>query len=501
MSGIRNNKTIAKKYTEAEIYFHQDLDGVTSFLAMKNYLESYNINVVESHVIQYGALEFTVKPTQPNRLACIVDFAHVKDIHVIATDHHDRQSGVGNTTSTKFKKARCNVEIISNEISNANVFTYTDIELIRTVDSADFVKYNITPNDIHKALFKYNKNDRSDKNRFLLGLVVNRLLLSLKNKRIEVKSLNKKTKHINKNLLECLALDSEPSLYSMYVNLKHYMKHAVSFEWSMDYKTYHTNCKLPTIKQLKFNLDEYIQTRKLFINDKHHRYIEYDEKYKIVRQINLGDVYKTGSYDRYVVFKNFPDSKFVCTIHDNGLIQVAYNPFVKNEYDIHLGDISDELYLKYKDVLSKFRISIEYIKKINESESRKLQKKYSEYTPIGFKYNDLLSFYKNDIYYLPYRDSGDYKTVSKLNLEEDNKITSLVKNTMNKLYSEWTKEEKEQMSYIKITGYDILKTMSGGHPYITNMQGFNYLSERGDALLKYFGKSTIYVRNINRSIM
>ena len=38
MSGIRNIKQLAKKYKKAEIYFHIDLDGVTSALAMKEYL-------------------------------------------------------------------------------------------------------------------------------------------------------------------------------------------------------------------------------------------------------------------------------------------------------------------------------------------------------------------------------------------------------------------------------------------------------------------------------
>ena len=41
--GIRNINALADRYSKAEIYFHQDLDGVTTALAMKNYLESYGI--------------------------------------------------------------------------------------------------------------------------------------------------------------------------------------------------------------------------------------------------------------------------------------------------------------------------------------------------------------------------------------------------------------------------------------------------------------------------
>lgn len=38
-SGIRNIKDLAKRYQMAKIYFHMDLDGVTTALAMKEYLE------------------------------------------------------------------------------------------------------------------------------------------------------------------------------------------------------------------------------------------------------------------------------------------------------------------------------------------------------------------------------------------------------------------------------------------------------------------------------
>jgi single-stranded DNA-specific DHH superfamily exonuclease len=45
-SGIRDINKIAKRYKKAKIYFHQDLDGVTTAIAMKNYLEQNGIEVV-----------------------------------------------------------------------------------------------------------------------------------------------------------------------------------------------------------------------------------------------------------------------------------------------------------------------------------------------------------------------------------------------------------------------------------------------------------------------
>ena len=60
-SGLRNIGDLAKRYKKAKIYFHQDLDGVTTALAMKNYLENNGIKVVDSEIIQYGDKEFAVK--------------------------------------------------------------------------------------------------------------------------------------------------------------------------------------------------------------------------------------------------------------------------------------------------------------------------------------------------------------------------------------------------------------------------------------------------------
>ena len=48
--GLRNIKDLSKRYDKAKIYFHQDLDGVTTALAMKNYLEQYGIKTVDAEV-------------------------------------------------------------------------------------------------------------------------------------------------------------------------------------------------------------------------------------------------------------------------------------------------------------------------------------------------------------------------------------------------------------------------------------------------------------------
>ena len=46
-SGIRNIKELSDRYKKAKIYFHMDLDGVTTAIAMKKYLEDNGIKVVD----------------------------------------------------------------------------------------------------------------------------------------------------------------------------------------------------------------------------------------------------------------------------------------------------------------------------------------------------------------------------------------------------------------------------------------------------------------------
>ena len=118
-SGIRDIKRLAKRYPKAKIYFHQDLDGVTTAIAMKEYLESNGIEVVDSEIIQYGDREFAVKKVdaEGDIMPVLVDFAHGKPMFKIHTDHHDRQVGDEDTKSKSFRGARSNVETISQIIS------------------------------------------------------------------------------------------------------------------------------------------------------------------------------------------------------------------------------------------------------------------------------------------------------------------------------------------------------------------------------------------------
>ena len=210
-SGSRGIKDLAKRYQMAKIYFHMDLDGVTTALAMKEYLEKNGIKVVDAETIQYGDKEFAVKKPEGEGeiMPVLVDFAHGKPMYIIHTDHHDTQAGVESGTATSFRPSRSNVETISQVLSPKDIFTQEDIELINIVDSADFAKYVITPSDVMNYLFKIDRERDVRGNKRMMGLVANKLLLAFKNK---------------KGFLTHLVLNSKPSLLNILLNIKKWMK-------------------------------------------------------------------------------------------------------------------------------------------------------------------------------------------------------------------------------------------------------------------------------------
>jgi hypothetical protein len=488
--GIRNIKKIIGPMKTAEIYFHKDLDGVTSALAMKHFLETYyQVKTVDTHQIQYGGLEFAIKHHKEGNLCVLVDFAHGKPMFKIQSDHHDKQVGAGDTEGTYFKPARSNVEIISGEISYSDVFTPGDVELIKTVDSANFLKYDINPEDIQNSIFKFNKELSGEKNRFMMGFVVNRLLLAYKNKRITVKSMDGKRDHINKNILECMVLDCNPSLYSMFNNLRHYITTArVSDKAGV----------LAKPEVLMQNIQKYIDRMKnyRFIEDpdtgdvseydptsRKHQFltsakgvkvgkgVHYDEKNKIIIQYGGGSMIQPGSYDRYVPFKNFPESNFLCMVWPLGLIQVSCNPFKEKKLkDINLGEIAKEVMASHQTILTKVLVSLDSIKKEFETSQdwKKMQKEEGpDYVGVGFKYSDLEAFYSDCIF-----SSGKLIDLSSVDIKKD----------MNTVYENLTDGQISNLKNYKISAWELITRNSGGHPSITNLQGWGFLKYNRDAM-------------------
>ena len=417
-SGLRDISALRKRYPKAEIYFHQDLDGVTTAIAMKKYLEDNGIKVVGAHVIQYGDKEFAVKKNdaQGDTMPVLVDFAHGKPMFVIHTDHHDKQVGAEKETSKSFRQARSNVETISQIVSPKDIFPSLDVLLINTVDSADFVRQKLTPEDVVNYVYRFDKETPLQRNKMLLGLVINKLILAFKNK---------------KGFLENLVLDSEPSLLSILTNIKKWMKE--------------TNAD--KIDVLHKRSEDYLKQMK-----------DYPKRvYQdgIIFQYGAGSM-KTGSYDRYTPFRVHPDADFLVLLWPMGLLQASCNPFKEKRElkGVNLGEIAQEVLSEYEPKLKARVVPLSTIKWISEISTGP--------DSVGFTFKDFKALF-----------GGKFEMI-----EGGEEIMNQLEPIMNKPFSELTEEQKKVLDKVGINMWDFIQSQSGGHKCITNISGLNYLGRK-----------------------
>ena len=417
-SGIRDINALAKRYPKAEIYFHQDLDGVTTAIAMREYLENNGIKVVGAHVIQYGDKEFAVKKNDASgdTMPVLVDFAHGKPMFVIHTDHHDRQAGAEDTKSTSFRSSRSNVETISQIVSPKELFPSSDILLISTVDSANYASNEISVDQVISYLFKLDKDKSLEKNKMLMGLVANKLLLAFKNK---------------PGFLETLVMECTPSLLNILNTIKRIMVE----------KGY------AKPEQLEVNKDEYVKSMQTNPNVK--------VLGNVIVQYGGGSMFKPGSYDRYTPFKNNPEADFIVIAWPLGLVQASCNPF-KGERQlkgVNLGEIAQEVLSKWEDQLKQREIPLSTIKWVSES-----SKDFNQES-TGFTFKDFVALY-----------GKEYKTI-----EDGREKLYHIGEMMEMPFSELPEEHRKMLDDIKVNAWDFIQSNSGGHKCITNISGLNFM--------------------------
>lgn len=449
-SGIRNINELAKRYKKAKIYFHQDLDGVTTAIGMKNYLERNGIKVVDAEIIQYGDKEFSIKKPDASGevMPVLVDFAHGKPMFTIHTDHHDTQVGVEKGASTSFRHSRSNVETISNVVSTSDIFPSQDIMMISTIDSADYARLDITPDDVMNFVFNLDKGKNLQRNKISMALVTNKLLLAYKNK---------------PKFLETLVMRCTPSLLNIFQNITKLVK---EFGYA-------------TAQEMKANLEDYIKKQSTSKD------VQYDSEYGIIKQYGGGSMFKAGSYDRYVPFKLYPEANFLVITWPLGLLQASCNPFKKSRElkGVNLGEIAQEVLETYKSELKNKIITIDSVKYFAEK-----NKEFSE-DSVGFSYEDMIAILgdtENGIMGLnqiPKGASPDYT------LE---RWQNAIKKIMSKSYNELTERESKALKMLSVNGWDMIQANSGGHKCITNISGLSYFGKDGVPFLKKFSDEFVF---------
>jgi hypothetical protein len=416
-TGLRNIGELSKRYPKAKIYFHQDLDGVTTALAMKNYLEDNGIKVVDAEIIQYGDKEFAVKKQDAtgDTMPVLVDFAHGKPMFVIHTDHHDSQSGVEGDTATSFRPSRSNVATISDVMSPKDIFPADDITLISTVDSADFAKYGLKPKDIMNFIFRLDKDKSLQKNKMALGLAANKLMLAYKNK---------------PGFMEELVMTSKPSLLNIFQNIRRIA----------DRENYASPLMMAA------NQEDYIEQRNQDPN------LNYKDG--IIYQYGGGKMFKPGSYDRYTPFELHPEADFLITVWPMGLVQASCNPFKKERElkGVNLGEIAQEVLAKWEPKLREKIIPLSTIKWISES-----SKQFGN-DSVGFTNADLEAFYGKKI----------------RGMEGGDQYMENLKQIMDKNFSELSEDEMKVLDKLGVPAWEMIQANSGGHKCITNISALNY---------------------------
>lgn len=444
-SGIRNIKDLSKKYDKSIIYGHMDLDGLTSSICAKTYLEKYGIKTIDFQNIQYGELEYSISKPNDNILSVLVDFSHGKPFMKIHTDHHQEQQSIKNI-SNQFRHSDSNADTWSSIISTSNIFSAEDIKIINMIDSAKYKDEKINPMDLFISSFKINKNNSSYENHIKLGIACNKLLLTYKNK---------------PEFFKQIVMNANPSLESIY---------------NCIYKIIQTNIsknekRWITPEEIEQNSIHYYEEQKDkkieqgtledIKNIKNGQSILIDD---IIFQVGSGNISKIGSFDRYTAFKIYPESKYFIMLWDRlSMMQISKNPW-NNENDINLGDLvlndifKNEIYNTLNN--KKYNISLLTIKKVNE-------KKYNEETKsIGFNYDNLINLYPSIEKHMTEKQKFLIKKYMNWHnndfMDVDNKDVSRALDMLSRFY---------------VPLNEIILTNSGGHSSITNISGFNYLNE------------------------
>ena len=330
---------------------------------MKKYLENQGFQVVDCETIQYGEKEWAIKKPEGNGeiMPVLVDFAHGKPMFKIHTDHHDSQVGTEKDTATNFKASRSNVETISQTISPKELFKDEDLYVVSTIDSANFAANQITTKMVMNFVFKYDKDLSVRRNKMMMGLVVNKLLLAYKNDKVN-----------GRDFLEYLVMNCEPSLENLYVTIANVAK----------------DHGFADVETMQKNQEKYLEDRS--------KEGVIQKEGGVIYQFGLGSMRK-GSYDRYTPFDLNPDADFLVTGLGNpvGMVQASCNPYKADRElkGVDLGIIKDKVLLSFKPELDQVILPFKIIKKVAEKKATK--------DSVGFTERDMEVLYGESPSYDP----------------------------------------------------------------------------------------------------
>ena len=457
-AGIENIRKLAKVHSKAVILYHIDFDGVASCSGLKHILENeYRIKVTEVIPIQYGGRQFAIKKiNDPDTLVCLVDFAQaVANVH-LWTDHHSgEKAGVKSDMSTAFIDAPANAYHISTKMSKRDVFPPEDLKMISVIDSADFYKEGLTPDDIMRAAFGLDKSIDVKTNKRNLGLVVNKLILSYKNK---------------PDFLNKLIMQSKPSLISMY------------------------NVIRRLAKQEGYNPPEKVeQEQQAYIQQQKDAIVKLSSAKEVetlgsgqngmlgdvVVQYGGGKMGKGVQFDRYTVFKNHPEAKYLVMMWPMGMLQISANPFREKNTKVNFEQVAMKVLSNYESKWKSDMISLKNLKRIQEQD---VTKKGLD-DAVGYTFDNLINTFS------PGQIQG-------IDVEKTGKWRDIVQDIANKKFKDLSSKQKDILDKVKVSIWDVIMASSGGHSTaIWNISFLNGLGKGYVDIMKKIGAQIVKEMN------
>ena len=457
-ANIRGMKELAKKHKNFSILFHADSDGVLSGIIMKHILQNeYRLKLKSAQVVQYGKLEGAIRKLwDEDTLIALVDFSTGKAFVNIWTDHHASQKGLKPGTSTSFVDAPANAYHLSADLSKRLLSPMEDLEIISTVDSADFYSHGLSPDDIMRAAFGLNKELSIKENHWRMGLVVNKLLLSYKNK---PDFLNRLVKQANPSLISLYNVIRRLAKKEGYTPPEEIEKQQQAYNVAQQKKKKPSKTKemgqdADSESKEKAREADISQVKKL----KNGESIMVDDT---VVQYGGGVMGKGYQYDRYSVFKNNPDANFLVISWPMGVMSCSANPFKGKTRDVNLIEIlRDQVLSKYQSEWENIDVSLAKLKKDFEEDVTKKDLDDA----VGFTFDDLINKF-------------DREQIKGVDVEDTGKWKDIVQDISNKLWKDLSDKQRNILSKIKISAWDIIMAGIGGHKSIAMLPNLNFLGK------------------------
>jgi hypothetical protein len=343
------------------IYFHKDFDGVASVLALKPLLGLYTSKV--SYVeVQYGDILNKPMPQKDN-INILVDYAEGFDGLDFHSDHHQlRYEKTEGTIDAFFPGSKSNASTIFLGIKNTLIkygykydLDFKDIaEAADVIDSAGHYEVGISHEE-QRSFLNYNMGTPVQK-----FMTLNKFLLCLKNKKINNKFF------IEAFLEKVNTVDPQELLEQAFILAKELTTY--NKRWEKYYPVVKKGHILETLRDFQSNGDKYVakfleaKDRIKFLDLKEGRKIQILEN----TDYAYAPMFMTGSYDRYVPFEAFPETKLLINWWRGlGLMQVNCNPKDIDFEDIDLCDVVEKSILEAEEQLGKECVcDMTYFKKL-----------------------------------------------------------------------------------------------------------------------------------------